>query len=77
MCELLQSWPTFFVGFLKGQLVKKVRLCAVLACAELNFSNLKFEYLLENEFLRETVLACFFGAQMGWINEFKKCQTIS
>ena len=40
----------------------------------LNFLNLKLEFLLENEFLRKTVLACLFGAQMGWINELQKCQ---
>ena len=26
--------PTFFVRFLKGLLVKKIRFCAVLACVE-------------------------------------------
>ena len=41
----------------------------MLACAESNFSNFKFEYLRENEFLRKTILACLSGAQMGSINE--------
>ena len=41
----------------------------MLACAELNFSNFKFEYLRENEFLRKTILACLSGAQMGSIPE--------
>ena len=41
----------------------------MLACAESNFSKLKFEYLRENEFLRKTILACLSGAQMGLINE--------
>ena len=40
------------------------KLSAVLACAE----SLKFEYLCENDFLRETILTCLSGAQMGWIN---------
>ena len=34
----------------------------------------KFKYLREYEFLRETILTCLLGAQMEWINEFKKCQ---
>ena len=41
----------------------------MLACVESNFSNFKFEYLHENEFLRKTILACLSGAQMGLINE--------
>ena len=41
----------------------------MLACAELIFSNFKFEYLRENEFLRKTILACLSGAQMGSIHE--------
>ena len=41
----------------------------MLACAESNFSNLKFEYLRENEFLRKTILALLSGAQMGSIHE--------
>ena len=41
----------------------------MLACAESNFSNFKFQYLRENEFLRKTILACLSGAQMGLINE--------
>ena len=41
----------------------------MLACAESNFSNFKFEYLCKNEFLRKTILACLSGAQMGLINE--------
>ena len=41
----------------------------MLACAESNFSNFKFEYLRENEFLRKTILACLSGAQMGLIHE--------
>ena len=65
MCELLQHSPTFFVSFLK------VKLCAVIACAESNFSNFKFEYLRENECLRKTILACLSGTQMGSINEKK------
>ena len=38
----------------------------------MNFLNLKFEYFRKNEFLRKTILACLFGAQMGWFNEIKK-----
>ena len=41
----------------------------MLACAESNFSNFKFEYLRENEFLRKTILACLSGAQVGSIHE--------
>ena len=41
----------------------------MLACAELNFSNFKFEYPHENEFLRKTILAYLSGAQMGSIYE--------
>ena len=41
----------------------------MLACAESNFLNFKFEYLRENEFLRKTILACLSGTQMGSINE--------
>ena len=41
----------------------------MLACPELNFSNFKFEYLHENEFLRKTILACLSGAQVELINE--------
>ena len=40
----------------------------MLACAELNFSNFKFEYLRENEFSRKIILACLSGAQMGSIH---------
>ena len=36
----------------------------MLACAESNFSDFKFEYLHENEFLS--------GAQMGWVRFMKK-----
>ena len=36
------------------------------------FSNKTFEYPRENEFLRETILTCLSGAQMGWMNELKK-----
>ena len=39
----------------------------MLACAESNFSNLKFENLRKNEFLSEAGLAGLFWAQMGWI----------
>ena len=41
----------------------------MLACAESNFSNFKFEYLRENEFLSKTILACLSGAQVGSIHE--------
>ena len=41
----------------------------MLACAELNFSNFKFEYLRENEFVSKTILACLSGDQLGSINE--------
>ena len=41
----------------------------MLACAESNFSNCKFEYLRENEFLRKSILACLSGTQMDLINE--------
>ena len=46
----------------------------MLACVESNFSNFKFEYLRENEFLRKTILACLSGAQMGLINEKNRVQ---
>ena len=72
ICELLQHSPTFFVSFLNGKLVKKVLLRAVLACAESNVSNFKFEYLREKEFLRKTILACLSGAPMGLIHEKKR-----
>ena len=39
--------------------------------AKSNFSNLKFEYVSVNEFLRKTILACLSGAHMGSINEKK------
>ena len=42
---------------------------------ESNFSNLKFEYLRENELLSKTILAFLSGAQVGWIFR-KKCQKI-
>ena len=41
----------------------------MLACADSNFSNFKFEYLRKNKFLRKTILACLSGAQMGSIHE--------
>ena len=34
-----------------------------------HFSNFKFEYLRENEFLRKGILACLSGAQMSSIHE--------
>ena len=37
----------------------------------------KFRYLRENKFVRKTFLTCLSEAQMGWINEIKKCQKIS
>ena len=43
----------------------------MLACAESNFSNFKFEYLRENDFLIKTLFACLSGAQMSFINEKK------
>ena len=46
----------------------------MLACAESIFSNFKFEYLRENEFLRKTILACLSGDQMGLINEKNRGQ---
>ena len=46
----------------------------MLACAESNFLNFKFEYLRENEFLRKTILACLSGDQMGSINEKNRGQ---
>ena len=46
----------------------------MLACAELNFSNKKLEYLRENEFLRKTILTCLLGAQVGWSNEIKNAK---
>ena len=49
----------------------------MLACAESNFSNFKFEYLRENEFLRKSILACLSGAQMGSINAKKLKSKIS
>ena len=49
----------------------------MLACAESNFPNFKFEYLRENEFLRKTILACLSGAQMGLICEKKLRSKIS
>ena len=33
--------------------------------------GLNTQYLRENEFLRKTILACLWGAQMGLINEKK------
>ena len=56
-------------------------LCAGLHCAESDSAqantarsfawiNLN-EYLCENKFLRETILTCLSGAQMGWIIEIK------
>ena len=39
----------------------------MLACAESNFSNFKFEYLCKNKFLRKAKLACLSGDQMGLI----------
>ena len=53
---------------------QKFQHCAVLACAELNFSNKKLEYLRENEFLRKTILTCLLGAQVGWSNEIKNAK---
>ena len=41
----------------------------MLASAESNFSNFKFEYLRENEFKKKTISACLSGAQMGSIHE--------
>ena len=46
----------------------------MLACAESNFLNFKFEYLRKNEFLRKTILACLSGDQMGSINEKNRGQ---
>ena len=43
----------------------------MLACAELNFPNFKFEYLRNNKFLRKPILACLSGAQIGSIYEKK------
>ena len=40
----------------------------MLACAESNFSNFKFEYLRRNDFFRKTILACLLWAQMGLIH---------
>ena len=57
ICELLQHRPTVFVSFLMGQIVKKFRLRAVLDCGESIFSNLKFEYLCEIEFVSKNILA--------------------
>ena len=39
-------------------------------------SHLFREYL-EKEFLKENILICLSGAQMGWINEIKKMPKIS
>ena len=41
---------------------------------EIEFFELKIEHLRENEFLRETILNCLLGAQMGWINEIKNAK---
>ena len=41
----------------------------MLASAESNFANFKFEYFRENEFLRKTILVCLSGTQMGSINK--------
>ena len=43
----------------------------MLACAESNFLNFKFNYLRENEFLRKNILACLSGTQLGSIHEKK------
>ena len=48
-----------------GSLSKQIWLRAVLACAEWVVWNYKFEYLCEHEFLRETILTCLSGAQLG------------
>ena len=63
MCELLQNSPTFFVSFFK---VKKVQLRAVLACAESNFSNFKFEYLREKEFFKKNHFSLFIRGPDGF-----------
>ena len=41
----------------------------MLACAESNFFNFKFEYLRENKFLRQTILAYLLGTQRGSIHK--------
>ena len=64
---MLQHSPTFFVSIFNGLACQKVRHNAVLACAESDFSNFKFEYLRENKYLRKTILACLSGDQMGSI----------
>ena len=43
----------------------------MLAWAESNFPNFKFEYLRKNEFLRKNSFVCVSGAQMGSIYEKK------
>ena len=45
----IQTKTNIFCQILKGLIVKKFGLCAVLACAESNFSNFKFEFIRENE----------------------------
>ena len=40
---------------------------------EVEFFELNIQISPRKEFLRENILTCFSGAQMGWINEFKKC----
>ena len=47
---------------------------AVLAFAESNVSNWKFEYLRENKFLNLTIFACLSGAQLGWIHIIKNAK---
>ena len=46
----------------------------MLACGESNFSNFKFEYLREKEFLGKTILACLSWDQMGLITEKNRGQ---
>ena len=36
------------------------------------FFEVTFEYLRENDFLKEAILICLSWAQMGWVNEEKK-----
>ena len=74
--ELFTYRPTFFYAFnwLACQNISTPRRL-LKHCAELNFSNLKFEYLRENEFESKTVLSCLLWASVGSINEKKIANT--
>ena len=51
----MQTKTKIFYELFNGLTDQNIWLCAVFDCAESNFSNKKFEYLRENDFLRETI----------------------